>query len=96
MHAHAYMHQRTHSQVCTRALIIKLVCTLVSRKHAHTQVAAGLEAKDAETKARLAVLARSLKGKDYSYDHQVGLLHHRQHRGYCIGGCCIRGCRLQL
>eukprot|EP00983_Pelagomonas_calceolata_P100692 1158602-Pelagomonas_calceolata.AAC.5 len=34
-------------------------------------VAAGLDAKDAETKARLSVLARSLKGKDYSYDHQL-------------------------
>jgi len=39
-------------------------------RKAQLAVAAGLDAKDAETKARLSVLARSLKGKDYSYDHQ--------------------------
>lgn len=33
-------------------------------------VAASLDAKDAEAKARLQTLSRELKGKDYAYDHQ--------------------------
>ena len=69
MHTHSHTHTYTHTHAHTHSLKRAHTHT---HTHLHTQVAAGLNAKDAETKARLSVMARSLKGKDYSYDHQVG------------------------